>query len=65
MGAGTSFDRADVFPGKDGGTPVLAGLAPSSQTVGSLFSTPWPAQKFDKKMFLVISLQWKNTLNYA
>ncbi len=27
-------------PGKEGGIQVLAGLAPSSQTVG----TPWPAK---------------------
>ncbi len=32
---------AGTFPVKDGWIQVLAGLAPSSQTVQSLLRTPW------------------------
>ncbi len=35
-----------VFPGKEGGIQVLAGLAPCSQTVGSLLRTHWSAKMF-------------------
>jgi hypothetical protein len=30
-----------TFPRKEGEIQVLAGLAPSNQTVGSLLRTPW------------------------
>jgi hypothetical protein len=40
------------FPGKEGGIQVLAGLAPSSQTVGSLLGTPWSALPGGKMLYL-------------
>ncbi len=43
---------AGVFLGKEGGIQVLAGLAPSSQTLGSLLRTPWPAKLTRKMMVL-------------
>ncbi len=43
--------NAVVFPEKEGGIQVLAGLAPYNQTVGSLLRTPdWP-ENCDKKSF--------------
>jgi hypothetical protein len=33
-----------ALPRKEGGTQVLADLAPSSQAVGSLLRTPWPVK---------------------
>ncbi len=41
-------------PGKDSRIQLLAGLAPSSQVVGSLLRTPWlqsQAERFGKKSF--------------
>jgi hypothetical protein len=35
LGVGMLHGCAGVFPGKEGGIEVLAGLAPSSQSVGS------------------------------
>ncbi len=58
---------AAVFPCKEGGIQVLAGLAPSSQTIGSLLRTPWlakPATKIWQNVSSPNSLQWKNPLNY-
>ncbi len=46
-------------PTKEGGKAVLAGLAPSGQSLGFLFRTPWP-EKLDGKIWqvsLVNSLQ--------
>jgi hypothetical protein len=40
--------RLGTFPGKKGEIQVLAGIAPSSQTVGSLLRTPWPAKPAGK-----------------
>jgi hypothetical protein len=45
---GTLCDYAKAFPGKEGGIQVLAGLAPSSQTVGTSLRTPWPAKSARK-----------------
>ncbi len=45
----------------------LEGLAPSSQTEGSLLRTPWVAlmaRKFWQKESFVNSLHWKNTFNH-
>jgi hypothetical protein len=41
-------DSTGPFPRKEGGIEVLAGLAPSSQTVGSLLRTPWLAKPVGK-----------------
>jgi hypothetical protein len=37
---GMLLSRAGMFPRKEGGIQVLAGLAPSSLIVGSLYRTP-------------------------
>jgi hypothetical protein len=55
-----------MFPWKEDGIPVLAGLAPSSQIVGSLLRTHSPAQRAGKiqhKVSLANSLQFKYILN--
>ncbi len=51
-----------IFHGKEGGLHVLAGLAPSSQTVGYLLRSHWLAsgQKNSVKSCFKNSLQWKN-----
>jgi hypothetical protein len=38
----------DTFPGKKGGIHVLAGIATSTQRIGSLLRTPWKAQPAGK-----------------
>jgi hypothetical protein len=46
---------------------VLARLALSSQTVGPLLRTLWPAKptgKIQQKINLMNKLQWKNTLTF-
>jgi hypothetical protein len=44
LGVGTLDSCVGMFPRTEGGIKVLAGLAPSSQTVGSLLRTPWLAK---------------------
>jgi len=46
---GAPLGCTGTFPGNEGGMQVLAGLAPSSQIVGSLLRNPWPA-KLARKM---------------
>ncbi len=51
-----------AFPGKEGAIHLLAGLAPSYQTVGSLLRTPdWHSwcKKNLQKLNSANSLQWK------
>jgi len=51
-----------AFSWKERGIQVLAGLAPSSQTVRALFRAPWlalPVEKVRQKVILVNSLQFK------
>jgi hypothetical protein len=53
------------IPHKEWDTGV--GRSTSIQTVGSLQRTPWlakPARKYQQKVSLVNSLQWKNVLKY-
>jgi hypothetical protein len=55
-----------TFLGKEGGIQVLAGLAPSSQTVGSIFKIPLLG-KLARKIWRIVSsmssLQYKNIKN--
>jgi hypothetical protein len=56
-----------AFTRKKCGINVLAGLAPSRQTVESLVRNTLsakPARKFWQKVFSVNSLDMENTLNY-
>ncbi len=55
---------ACTLPGKEGGIQGLAGLAPSSQTVGSLLKKPWPDRKIQQKESSLNSQKWKNALDY-
>ncbi len=52
-----------LFPGNEGRIEVLAGIAPSSQTVGSILGTP-QQETIDKKVSYVNSVQWKDANNY-
>jgi hypothetical protein len=57
-----------MFTTKEGGIKVLAGLAPSSQTLGSLLRTPWLAKLariFWEKVNLVNSLQLEFLLTWS
>ncbi len=63
-GRGMPHGCVGMFPGKEGGIQVLAGLAPSYKTVGSLLWTPHlasPTVKIWRKRKLMNTLQWKNT----
>jgi hypothetical protein len=55
-----------IFHGKEGGIQVLAGLAPSGQTAGSLLRTPWLAsgQKNSVKLVSNIHFNGKTVLDY-
>ncbi len=66
FGVGTLCSCASVFSRKKDGMRVLAGLAPTSQTLGSLMKTHacLPARKIWKKVSSMNSLQWKNARNY-
>jgi hypothetical protein len=64
---GMQHCRAGMFPTKEGGIQVLAGLAPSTQTVRPLLRTSWLAKPTRKKLAKSCSansLQWEKALNY-
>jgi hypothetical protein len=68
LGVDMQHSCTDVFPGKEGGTHVLAGLAPSCQKVGSLIRNPL-AGKASVKMINFANiffqqLYLKNKTNY-
>jgi hypothetical protein len=44
FGGGMLYGWSDMFSKKEGGIQVMAGLAPSSQTVKSLLRAPLPAK---------------------
>ncbi len=46
-----------VFPKNEGGMQVLEGLAPSSQTAGSLLRTPWLAKSARRMIWAKLQLQ--------
>jgi hypothetical protein len=48
MGVDIMRGCTGVFPRKEDGMQVFAGLAPSNQTVGLLLRTPWPANPAGK-----------------
>ncbi len=52
---GTLHGSVGTFPHKEGGIQMLAGLAPSSQTVGSLLRTPLLAKPAGKMAKLHIN----------
>ncbi len=66
FGVGMPCSCVDVFPEKVGGIQVLEGLAPCSQTVGSLLRTPGQQKWLENnhRFVLMNSLQLKNALNY-
>jgi hypothetical protein len=45
FGGGPAMQLRKCILGKEGGIEVLAGLAPSSQTIGSLLRTPFTGHK--------------------
>ncbi len=63
-GGGILHGCMGVFPAKESGILMFAGLAPSNQTVGPLIRTPKSAANWKKnwqKVSLMTSLQLKNT----
>jgi len=61
-GLGKPLGYVGTFPTKEGDKQVLAGLAPSSQTVGSLSRTP--NGNFLQIVCSAKSIDWKNRGNY-
>jgi hypothetical protein len=55
LGVGMLHGFTGIFSRKEGGIQVLEGLAPSTQTVGSLLRTPWltkPDRKIAPKVLI-------------
>jgi hypothetical protein len=62
-GGGTLRGCAGVFCGREVGIQVLAGLAPSFQTVGSLLRPLWPPES-SENVSLMPFTSMEKSLNY-
>ncbi len=57
LGVGMPRSSMGVFPKNEGGMQVLEGLAPSSQTAGSLLRIPWLAKPAGRIIWAKLQLQ--------